>query len=50
VAMARAARAQMHRLLTEFGATPASRSRVKTRDAGQSKDALGEFLNKRKAD
>jgi P27 family predicted phage terminase small subunit len=48
VAIARAARAQMHSLLTEFGATPASRSKVKTRDEGKSKDALGEFLNRRK--
>jgi P27 family predicted phage terminase small subunit len=47
VAMARAARSQMHRLLTEFGATPASRSKVKVRDEG-SKDALGEFLARRR--
>jgi P27 family predicted phage terminase small subunit len=45
VAMARAARAQMHSLLTEFGATPASRSKVKVRDEGK-KDALGEFLKR----
>jgi P27 family predicted phage terminase small subunit len=48
VAMAKAARAQMHSLLTEFGATPASRSKVKARDEGKSRDALGEFLNRRK--
>ncbi len=47
VTMAHMARAQMHSLLSEFGATPASRSRVKTRDDGKSKDALGEFLNRR---
>ena len=47
VTMAHMARAQMHSLLSEFGATPAARSRVKARDDGKSKDALGEFLNRR---
>jgi P27 family predicted phage terminase small subunit len=46
VAMAHQARAQMHSLLTEFGCTPASRSRVKT-DDGKARDALGEFLKRR---
>ncbi len=47
VSMAHMARAQMHSILTEFGATPASRSRVKTGDAAKDRDALGEFLNRR---
>jgi P27 family predicted phage terminase small subunit len=37
----------MHRMLTEFGGTPAARTRIKTGGA-EKKDRLGEFLDKRK--
>jgi P27 family predicted phage terminase small subunit len=43
----RDAEATMMRLLSEFGLTPASRSKVKAKVEGP-KDALGEFLNRRK--
>jgi P27 family predicted phage terminase small subunit len=43
----RDAEATMMRLLSEFGFTPASRSKVQARQEGP-KDALGEFLNRRK--
>lgn len=49
VAIARAARAQMHALLSDFGCSPASRCRVKVKGDAKAKDALGEFLGRRKA-
>lgn len=47
VAIARQARAQLHRLLVEFGLTPSSRSRLKANTAERPRDALEEFLRKR---
>jgi P27 family predicted phage terminase small subunit len=47
VAMGRLARAQMLNALTEFGCTPASRSRVKSQRDARAGDALGEFLKRR---
>jgi P27 family predicted phage terminase small subunit len=47
VAMGHKARAQMASLLTEFGCTPASRSRVKVQGDAQSRDALAEFMKRR---
>jgi P27 family predicted phage terminase small subunit len=48
IGVASTARAQMHSLLSEFGATPASRGKVKaTADDAKARDALGEFLKRR---
>jgi P27 family predicted phage terminase small subunit len=47
VAMARAAKAQMHRLLVEFGCTPSSRGRISVSKA-EPENALTELLRKRK--
>ncbi len=49
VAMARAARAQMHRLLVEFGCTPSSRTRVHSTRPEAPKDDLSAFLARKKA-
>jgi P27 family predicted phage terminase small subunit len=49
VAIARQARGQVHRLLVEFGLTPSSRSRLQASSHEQPKDALEEFLSRKKA-
>lgn len=49
VAISAAAVAAMHRLLTEFGATPSSRTKIKATVEQGPKDQLGAFLNKRSA-
>lgn len=48
VAISRAAASLMHRLLSEFGGTPSSRSRLRAATDDGPKDALGEFLARRK--
>lgn len=48
VAIGRAARAQMYRLLVEFGCTPSSRGRISVAKAEAPKNELTEFLKRRK--